>query len=1111
MLDLVLCASGEPPNNQEYRLLLEGNQVALSRGSGGQVTQLAAGQCAWQAQQWHDLAVQVMSGQVAVHVNNQAVLTATDPQPPPAGTVGFILPQGGGAAIDDLYVSTPQTGGPIQQPAQPPTMQPAGQPRVQAVDTSILLQAILPRLQQAGVTNGQQLVERIRDRPSLIQLSGEVNVAQEELLQAAAVSELGRVLGPQTVAQNLAVLQVLDIDRPEDLARFQAQPEALQRMAARVAAAVGAQPPDLATVQGWLAAASQGSSQIPPAQDLLQQRLPPPAPARVVNLTPPPMATASSMAEIPQGLMDVQGRIQQLPGAGGGAARVNAPAGGGNAEVALTPMQPPDIGAMMELGLHRLTVSIPAGQSAYSGQFLADRPGLYRLHCRFSRPGGMATLKWFIDRPQEMLQLQDGGHGLANQRPTPVLERSQALVSATPRVVGWQPLIQGAGELRAEPQNTETDHYAYFWLRASDVPMTGRLQLRLEVTQNLKLVTTQDQIEGAGTGTVPAQGPVNGTVMATWVKPLVTELGKSVRLGPNEFPLSVVETSMQPSPAEQAGGGTWELTAYLDRVPPAPLMQDQFGNVVYSPAEPTNLWKDVQVLYNGAPVPAQPLASPPPGTPPRALHRCVQAPKGGVYSLLVSPEGAVALEQLAMSGKVYSYTRAFDQASNQWQQQPRYAGVQQVEAGFLSRGGSRMSIVAELVGLELKNQFEGEKGYDSDGEFHVECTTSLIRTPNIAGAPTGAIDEIYDGAQVWARTRGWPVFGASVGRSVRIPTDAQGRTIIYPRYLLAEWIEGSEQYNAGSAALAVWEEDTPSYWDISVKVLYRAIKRLAKIFIAAYSADLVKATQGLVEHVNELCNYTPTDEDDIVGYPALGWDETCVFPGADFTAFTMRAASDPAYTTVMQSGQAAWMTDVAPGGDPPAVSGHVMMRRIPAYWARADARLLSFTLSQDLDDGNDPTDVIVLKGNSNFTSDRGWSEHLYPTAVAGGYTSAQVHPAQANQRVEVEPDSPPPALAQVVQQYGLGQSAAFYIEWDLWDQDPGGDDTHIATFSRTFYYHDFLKNAGQKGQWQYLDGGQTRVSYYREGANYVGHFILDAPGGYLKQLEVKVYARIFEG
>jgi hypothetical protein len=44
-----------------------------------------------------------------------------------------------------------------------------------------------------------------------------------------------------------------------------------------------------------------------------------------------------------------------------------------------------------------------------------------------------------------------------------------------------------------------------------------------------------------------------------------------------------------------------------------------------------------------------------------------------------------------------------------------------------------------------------------------------------------------------------------------------------------------------------------------------------------------------------------------------------------------------------------------------------------------------------------------------------------------------------------------------------------------------------------------------------VDKGKTQVKYSKEGPLYVGHFKLNDPGGYLKQLEVKVYVRVWEG
>jgi hypothetical protein len=106
--DIIFRASGEPPQNQEYHLLLTDSGAHLLRLSGGHEQPLQGGACELRAGSWYDVAIQTSGGQIAVIVDGQQVLTATDPQPLPVGTLAFGSAGGSGFAYDDLSLSAPR-------------------------------------------------------------------------------------------------------------------------------------------------------------------------------------------------------------------------------------------------------------------------------------------------------------------------------------------------------------------------------------------------------------------------------------------------------------------------------------------------------------------------------------------------------------------------------------------------------------------------------------------------------------------------------------------------------------------------------------------------------------------------------------------------------------------------------------------------------------------------------------------------------------------------------------------------------------------------------------------------------------------------------------------
>jgi len=102
---VVLRGSGEPPQSQEYGLLLTGSEITLGRRSAGQETPLQGAVLALQPNSWHTVQIRLRAGQLAVMVDNVHVLSARDPQPLPPGAIGFGCIDGTGFGFDDVEIT----------------------------------------------------------------------------------------------------------------------------------------------------------------------------------------------------------------------------------------------------------------------------------------------------------------------------------------------------------------------------------------------------------------------------------------------------------------------------------------------------------------------------------------------------------------------------------------------------------------------------------------------------------------------------------------------------------------------------------------------------------------------------------------------------------------------------------------------------------------------------------------------------------------------------------------------------------------------------------------------------------------------------------------------
>jgi hypothetical protein len=197
-----------------------------------------------------------------------------------------------------------------------------------------------------------------------------------------------------------------------------------------------------------------------------------------------------------------------------------------------------------------------------------------------------------------------------------------------------------------------------------------------------------------------------------------------------------------------------------------------------------------------------------------------------------------------------------------------------------------------------------------------------------------------------------------------------------------------------------------------------------------------------------------------------------------------------------------------PGKEPGKwVKAQIALTKAPAYWARSGVRLLSFTLSQDISaEGGAPADVFISGGPVEIDE-----AYLYSTYWFRGRTFLSEQSAKAGERRQVELDIPPDNVTdQGIQSLGYQPSVGNYVYYAIHSQTPR---IYLGGLSRTFLYDDILKKAGTRPKYQpepLADAADTLAAFYQEGPYAIGHYIINNPGGYLSQLEFKVYVRIWE-
>lgn len=103
--DIILRGSGEPPQNQEYHLVLAPGEIIFMRLSGEKRQELSGKPLQLSSTSWHNVTLVLTSGNLEARIDGKTVLKAVDPQPLSAGGIGFGCAEGSGLSYDEIILN----------------------------------------------------------------------------------------------------------------------------------------------------------------------------------------------------------------------------------------------------------------------------------------------------------------------------------------------------------------------------------------------------------------------------------------------------------------------------------------------------------------------------------------------------------------------------------------------------------------------------------------------------------------------------------------------------------------------------------------------------------------------------------------------------------------------------------------------------------------------------------------------------------------------------------------------------------------------------------------------------------------------------------------------
>ena len=1058
--DVLLCLKGIKPIAHVYHVAFRNDGLGLVREVATKPQELKLARLPFRAGQWYQVVIQRAGGRIRAWVDRRLLIDVQDPRPLPPGMLAFGSLFGNGFAYDDITLS-------FAGPAAPPTTPPA------TPVVPVAVGDVGRRLRdRAGIANAGQLVQRLQTRQGLLALERQAGVPAEELVLRAQEAELVRVLGaPNVSAQDRLLLARMDIERPEELARFRGREQMLQQGLAERARLFGLPAPSMDKVARWVTAAAKQRSRLPQPEKLI-----PRAPLGVPPRPYKPIALGTTR----EGLKHIRQRVKARRGD-------TAPGPGGRKVIIARPLP---IAALLAMS-RRYEIKPP--NKILDHEFVASKPGLYRAELTMERKGGWATLRWSVEKPQLVLRVQGQRRHvleLVYNRLSPA-QKSMAKVE----VAGYAPIIR-CNKLLNTGLHMGRVHYLYFWVKPTDIPLNRRLRIRFEVLQNVNAKPFKDPagIEQDPLAGVPRDPVVRGMVRVAYQPPSPIAYGKPKKIPflnakdpkKSSFPLAVVEAPLytrSPKKGHSAYKVNVKLSPHPNRFVPNEMkwVKDAKGKWALKrlPHNVGILWGQVQVVADHTPVPGKSYDA----------HGCGYyerlQPPSGVYRILVCPGGAPRFTDLATVG--WATLAPVDPAN--------LNRTESVEVAVSLEGGSvPTAYVAELAYLAVSSQSEPDDD-DNDtglGEFKTEAHAVLSRMPVSLSEKKFKNDEARKererrGENLWIKKFPPVVHRRNFPESsnyLRLPGEE-----CYPGQLLIWWPEDNrpDANNFLSLALTVIEDDDRTWWQTHsecLKKVFGMYVAIVKTFLNP-SSFFANFKSGILPMIR--FNLRLDDVDDFIGHAMFmscrewGFGLLPAGHGAhvpdalwDFAGPSDINKLDLAPPLRSKGGHVVGLTSYIKGNATPNIDAAVNIRRVAAPWSQwAELHLMEFALRKDYVDKT--------------------LEHCYKGAPikVGLWSSPKTVTLKhinvyTDQVVRFHPDPRPGKQSKWFTQW-FRPMPATYLELMFWKINPGRDD-FIGVLSMTAYHEDFRTRAAPNRTEALLRPYPCNTDYAAEQAYKKGDF-----------------------
>jgi hypothetical protein len=862
---------------------------------------------------------------------------------------------------------------------------------------------LIASLLKAGITEPAALVPKLQSQAAVLSLSQTTGTKPITLVSLAARADMARILGEQKVSlEQLQLLECAGLATPAAMGKFAGREADCAAYLTYTARRLRMAPPTQPQVKAWVQAASQAKSALPDPKTLLPQ----------VGKGQPRRLRARAIGEgIAPGDAPV---FSGDPLDNGGLSAADRQAlltsytqmyvqAGLNEQAA----------AMYALAIVSPMIVIKAGESEGYKEFQAPGSGLYRADISLRRAWGSIAIKWVVEKPlarnfflnhvaktappvasrETPSKFAEAG-GLPLGTGTIEIKQEFGGNTGAPQsgnagstagggvtyggtVVdtlahAYTPILQGDKEGSSGNPFDAGDYSLYFWIKPADVPVGGKLRLRLVVEKNVDGPTVTSPPSKPGqigdpdsSSNQPPPKPdptISGSIVVTRQTATPIEYNK---------PCTVPWVSPDSNGRNRANQVQWfQAPLYT---PPGGVGERAFRLTATAVTDP-NLYQQFLpdwVISNYD----------------KERGRTGHSANDGIcVGVDVIRDSAFPVAGAETFHNGVSYLDHAAAVENGIYQVVIGAGAQQLmETGYLMRrysfpqGETRVTVSLELEGGKVETWYmpelqylrlSGEGGHADDngfGDFVIETKAVLGNAAVVSGSATHKQKSVDI-----------PKWAAQLNRyevqDIPAPgpwTDGDKTAWCMPHVVLAHWTpEQLEQYDAVNLAIGVRAVHQMTFWESveeSFDPFVKALKALidaGKTIFEAYGGSVLGAVSSFSSFVQDCMHMDDQQADRYVEYFGTAamttgkqwpWPWGLIDDDALARFFRLRAAAGstcPGSTSPWadektgKSGDPGCVTDYT-GSPADWIECEIRMRKVAAPYSVGWVDSIQFTTSDD--------------------------------------------------------------------------------------------------------------------------------------------------------------------